>query len=419
MNRLKDKRRLKIWSAGCATGEEPYSIAMALRTAFWDIRNWNVTILGSDVNRTFLAKASTGVYTDWSFRSVPQRVKNTYFIRKGDEYKIVPEIRGMVQFSYLNLVKDAFPPALSEGAEVDVIFCRNVLMYFTPQRQAYVIDSMVKALPEDGWLIVGPAEASLVQHSDLTTVNFPGVVIFRKGIPKRAIVGSIQFTKPVEKEAPVGLNIAPLELPIPMVAKTTHAEAPIIAPVPDITPAPDSYDEALESYELGRYSEAIEKLYARLEEGSALNGEHKKTVLLLARSYANQGNLDEALEWAQKAVAEDVLDPLTHYIHGAVLLEKEEIDNAALAMTRALFLDPKLVVAQVALGTLARMQGKPKLAEKHYRVALKTLCDYEEDEIVPASEGMTAGRFMEVVLAMSRKETAKDEPRIQSCVRRI
>ena len=105
---------LRIWAAGCATGEEPYSVALTLKRVLRDLGNWNVTILATDLNRRFLKKAKQGLYTQWSFRSVPPGIQENYFIRKGDEYRILEAIRRMVKFEHLNLAKDSFPSVTND-----------------------------------------------------------------------------------------------------------------------------------------------------------------------------------------------------------------------------------------------------------------------------------------------------------------
>ena len=97
--------RLTIWSAGCATGEEPYSLAILLDRIVPDPNQWEITVLGTDINESFLERAGTGLYTEWSFRNIPQEIKQRYFRQKGRDFEIIPRIRERVRFSYLNLAK--------------------------------------------------------------------------------------------------------------------------------------------------------------------------------------------------------------------------------------------------------------------------------------------------------------------------
>src|SRR5438477_1931588 len=101
--------RLRIWSAACCTGEEPYSLAMLLHQVIPDLQNWHVTILATDINERFLQKAVTGVYGEWSFRDVPAWIKGRFFQRTREgRYSILPEIRKHVTFAHLNLVEEVY-----------------------------------------------------------------------------------------------------------------------------------------------------------------------------------------------------------------------------------------------------------------------------------------------------------------------
>ncbi len=104
-------------------------------------------ILATDLNREFLRKAAEALYTEWSFRSVPEGVKETYFSIHGDEARLLPEIKKMVHFSHHNLARDPYPFGWGETEPMDLIFCRNVIMYFTLEQQEQIINSSANALP--------------------------------------------------------------------------------------------------------------------------------------------------------------------------------------------------------------------------------------------------------------------------------
>jgi chemotaxis protein methyltransferase CheR len=123
----------------------------------------------------------------------------------------------------------------------------------------------------------------------------------------------------------------------------------------------------------------------------------EKPMALLARAYANQGKLAEAEEWCDKAVAADRLDPGLHYLRAMILQEQGKADEAVPSLKRALYLDQNFVLAHFALGSLARMNGKREDAVRHFTIALSILGACAGDEVVPASEGMTAARLREIV----------------------
>ena len=120
---------LRLWSAGCCTGEEPYSLAIACARALPDLGAWNVSILATDINPKFLAKAEAGVYSDWSFRGTPGWLRERFFSPRQDKKLVIdPTLKNLVHFGYLNLAEDAYPSLQNHTNAMDVIFCRNVLL---------------------------------------------------------------------------------------------------------------------------------------------------------------------------------------------------------------------------------------------------------------------------------------------------
>ena len=167
------EQRLRVWSAGCCTGEEAYSIAILLDRVLPAPRQWHVTILATDINPRFLKKAAEGVYGEWSFRNPPAWLKGSYFKPAGaHRYEILPRIKEMVTFAYLNLAEDVYPSLSNNTNAMDLIFCRNVLMYFAPDRVRKVIHNFHRSLLDGGRLIVSPAETSAQLFSQFESIPF-------------------------------------------------------------------------------------------------------------------------------------------------------------------------------------------------------------------------------------------------------
>src|SRR5882672_2540005 len=174
--------RLRLWSAACSTGEEPYSLAILVRQLLPDWRDWHVTILATDINERFLRKAVAGVYGEWSFRESPPGFKERYFAPTSDgRFAIAPEIRNCVSFAHMNLAQDCFPSLTIDTDSMDVIFCRNVLIYFTASHARKLAKNLRHALVDEGWLAVSPSECSQALFSRFVAVNFPGSILYRKG----------------------------------------------------------------------------------------------------------------------------------------------------------------------------------------------------------------------------------------------
>ncbi|MEP7358362.1 MAG: protein-glutamate O-methyltransferase CheR, partial [Anaerolineales bacterium] len=174
-------RMLRLWCAGCSTGEEAYSIAIVLRELVPAGQPWRITLLATDINPHSLRRAALGVYGDWSFRGMPAVLKEKYLRQRGDgQYEVIPEIRKMVTFAYLNLAEDVYPALQSNTNAMDVIFCRNVLMYFPRELRQVMAQRFYRALNDDGWLMVAAAELSERVFSGFATVRFPGAFIYQR-----------------------------------------------------------------------------------------------------------------------------------------------------------------------------------------------------------------------------------------------
>ena len=395
---------LRIWSAGCATGEEPYSIAMLLSKFLPAVQNWNITIVATDINSRSLAKASAGVYSDWSFRDTSPWIRQKYFKRTEDgHFEILPHIKRMVVFSYLNLAEDAYPWLCYHTDAMDVIFCRNVLMYFTSEQARNVVAKCHRSLVDGGWLIVSASETSPFSYSQFVTVNFPGAIYQKDRERTRKIP---LFPNRLDEEPKVSFS------PSGELADESGSQFSLsqkfLEPLPSevveqkkTTSNPTPYLEALALYERGLYTEAEEKVTTLLSR----NQDDLKAMALLARVYANQGKLADALEWSEKAIATDKLNAGCHYLHATILLEQGAWEGAGLSLQRTLYLDPHFVLAHFTLGNISLRHGTGKQTAKHFRNALSLLEAYKPEDVLPESEGITALRLAEIIRSMRYSET--------------
>jgi chemotaxis protein methyltransferase CheR len=359
-------RHLRIWAAGCCTGEEAYTIAVMLDWLIPDPTDWNITILATDFNPKFLRKAAQGVYGEWSFRNAPVWLRERYFTKhKNGRFEILPRIRKMVTFSYLNFADDVYPSLLNNTTGMNVIFCRNVMMYFTEQRTKQVVSHFYRTLVDGGWLIVSPTEASNTLLSPFTPVAFPGAVLYRKMVDieslRHASTPPVPFL-PAACEVPLSMEpeheavVAALSIPPHTATKTSQQPAP----------PPDG----------------------------------REMPSRMARSCANQGQLDEALTWCGKAIAADRLNPLHHYLGATILQELGQHEAAIQALMRTLYIDPGFVLAHFALGNLHQSQGRYREAQRHFGNVLPLLRNHPSEAILPEADGLTAGRLAEITATL-------------------
>ncbi|MCL5267334.1 MAG: tetratricopeptide repeat protein [Bacteroidetes bacterium] len=398
--RKNNDRRIRIWSAGCCTGEEPYSIALSVSKLIPDWEDWNITILATDINPRFLKKASDGVYGEWSFREASLLIKEDYFNKTRDNrFEILPSIKKMVRFSYLNLAEDAYPSLLNDTNGMDIIFCRNVLMYFTPERAKKVIRNFYRSLVEGGWLIVSPSEASHVLYPQFATVNFPGAILYRKDIGSPGGVRTPDLLVPPDIEKRNVRSVFQIEVAPERQSDviSTDESTEIIAIEAEghrqTESDPQSYKEILALYEQGSYEQAEQKIIGLLP----VHSNDAKLMALLARVYANQGKLAEACKWSKRANELDKLNPAYRYLLATILQEQGQLDAAKDSFRQALYLDQNFVLVHFALGNLAHRQGKSDEAKKHFQNAVAILASYRQDEILQESDGLTAGRLREII----------------------
>ncbi len=330
-------RMIRIWSAGCCTGEEAYSIAILLDGLIPDIEQWTITILGTDINPRFLARAHQGIYSEWSFRGVDPNIKETYFTKHEDKkFEIVARIKKMVTFSYHNLAADPFPSVLAQTNAMDIIFCRNVLMYFNAESVAKVMTSFHRSLMDDGWMVASSVEVSPMIFTPFVYAGIADAPLYRKTLHTEL--------------APLPYFLVPIP---PPPAESTPVLTTNPPPIVDI-------DRALLLYEQGRYGEATDRLTSLL----STDPDNDKAMVLLARCYANQGRLAEARHWCQQALTIDKLAPAHHYLMAMILQERGEMTEASAALKRALFPGFKLRPGAFLAGHLGagRRKSRPSQA---------------------------------------------------------
>jgi chemotaxis protein methyltransferase CheR len=404
-------RRLRIWSAGCCTGEEPYSVAIALLRGLPDLGDWDVTVLATDVNPRFLHKARDGLFGQWSFRDLSEEFKDRYFTRtKQGRYQILPQIRKMVRFDYLNLARDVYP-ALANGTNaMDLILCRNVLIYFEPEWIPDLVRKLCHSLVDEGWLMVGAAETPYATCDGLSPVHFPGAILFQKRPRPRPD----NPPRPMDSAVPQAANSAPLVWPLPSSLATLPAGPPgalgsvainaqhgAVSPTEPL-PEPSALAEAARLYDEGCYAEVMENLRQGIARGTA----GPEVFALAIHASANLGDMDEALRYCRQAISADKLNPGFHYLAATILQERGDLAEAAASLRRAIFLDPDFALAHFMLGLLASRRGKAEEERRHLDNALRTLRDWPAEKVLPWSEGITVARLAQTVTALRDKESA-------------
>lgn len=369
-------RTITIWSAGCCTGEEPYSIAIILHQLLPQHENWKIIIKGTDINPVFLEKAKAGLYKKWALRNVSEEILKRYFFKKNEElYELIPAIRTQVEFCCSNLVEGNLQ------GKMDLILCHNVLIYFSTKEINKIIEGFYKNLSDSGWLSVSAIEAPFVKQPKFSLYHFDRAIFFKK-------------------EAP--LPLAPALIPAQSKALTIRQPIEEMAAVPRA----NQYERALSFYKKKNYQAVINLLEPQLlayEEKSNEKIEIKnylQELILLISTYSNQGELEKGLEWCEKGLKREKLESKLHYMHALIKQEQREPAAAVASLKKAIFIDPYSVLAFYMLGSIEKEQGNREAARRALQIALK-LCEKKspiESLIIGEEEEFTVDSLKEHIL---------------------
>lgn len=176
--RKSGQKKLHIWSAGCSTGEEPYTLAIILyETLKTDISNWDIKITANDLSEAVLHAARRGIYNEYALRTTPKEMVDKYFIKEGNIYKIKPELKKLIYFSQINL---SDKEQLKRVEKSQIVFCRNVIIYFDDDMKRKVINAFYDNLQPDGVLIIGHSESLHNISRAFQLEHHKGTILYRK-----------------------------------------------------------------------------------------------------------------------------------------------------------------------------------------------------------------------------------------------
>lgn len=342
--------RLNIWSAGCATGEEPYSIAITLQENIPDLQRWAVQLVGTDINLRALQAAQDGIYRRWAFRHTSTDFQSRYFDPAVGGIQLKSSIRKMVSFRHHNLL--TAPPLTS----LDVIFCCNVLIYFRQAAVEYIETMLYDALVPGGWLVLGQAEMLRFGRDRWTTHIFPDAVAYQK---------------PATPGTPTKKHTRPLPAAVATASSTT----------------PPTYSDAVQAVRRKDYDSADRILSKILEQNPTYAPAH----VLIGSIFANRQALPEAHLHLDRALRLDSLQADAHYLRGLLHLELGKADAAREALRAALYCKRGHTLAAMILGHLHAQRGENDRARHIWEEALHVLSGLAPDMPVSDISDITAG----------------------------
>lgn len=388
--------QIRIWCAGCSSGEEPYTIALIFKEHFPELLDWNITILATDINPNAIQKAKKGEYTEWSFRDTDINLKNKYFMSSGKNWIISPEIKKMVTFTCLNLASNSYPSNLTNTEEMDVVFCRNVMMYFTPEMILDVSRKFFHSITKNGWFITSQVELSDEYFSNFERVPFEQGIYYRKSDETREIA---EIPPANSRERPPDYNrkLGNVKVALNKQNRKTSNKNLSYNTLPGKIALNNSDPENL--FLTGKYLECIEYCLTMIE-SARLNNE---IFTLLVKSYSNAGLVKGAEEVIESIILKNHATPEMYYIYANFLKERNKVEQAEAILKKVIYLNHNHILAHLMLGELFEKSQKQHLAIKYYKNILGLLENLHESEIIPESDGLSVGGINALVLSRINK----------------
>ncbi|HEY3304810.1 MAG TPA: CheR family methyltransferase [Candidatus Binatia bacterium] len=376
------EKTLRIWSAGCSTGEEPYSLAILLYEKFPALLlPWEIDILATDIDLEALEHAERGLYRPWSFRGVdPELIRKYWRPVKKESRRVDDRVRSLVKFRPLNLESDPYPAASNGTKDLDIIFCRNVTIYFRPHTIKKILSRFHQCLNEGGFLVTGAAEYSQASYRHFEARVFPETIVYQKPSPQAAAHSpgplALVWTAPLPRPAP--------QAPI----KKIHRPAAVEPNRPD-----DPVVKAVALISQGEVDAALVLLAAEAEK----NPRDSSVCFLLGQLAADRHHLGEASYWLQRTVTLDPLNLGAHYFMGLLWMEEGKTDDALAAMKKTVYIDPNFALGHFYLGKIHKAQGKTHQARRNFAVVKSLLASAPLSDHLPGAEGITSRQLLTLV----------------------
>ena len=356
LKRKKASKELRIWSAGCANGAEPYSLAILLaRELAEHIAGWQIRIYATDLNRSFLTQAAAGKFRAWALRSTPDDVKLDCFTQEGRTWSIHPRYKQWISFHQLNLVGTQFSTPADAGTLFDLILCRNVMLYFTPEVRHRLVGNFYRLLESQGWLVVGGSEHDSETYKAFRSLDSFGAKLYQK----------VLVPQPPMKRAPEPRLFPPVDAVPPPSLLATPVE-PAREPPPEV-PRPD-----------------MEGLL----------------------QFADRGDWQSAAEYGHRLLAQDPLSPASHF-YQALIFENLGVPAASeRSLRQAIYLDRNFALAHYHLGLALKRAHKIPGAERSFGNVLKVLAGMPDDAMLTAGSGVTVTALKELAKMHLEKSSA-------------
>jgi len=412
-------KSIRIWSAGCSRGDEPYSIAIAMMEVLPFYEEWSISILGTDINRNGLACAKEAIYGEKDIGHLPKEYLDKYFKIRGSTYHLNSDVRKLVQFEYHNLVKDPF---IHESMQnIDLVFCRNVTIYFDFQTTRRVIDNFYNCLAEEGHLFLGHTETLWQITNKFERIEFPQTFIYKKGlslvqedamkpfvavpeikiedltlstapiptfearVKKRRFLRQAQDTEfyrsagsTLSEPPPSGWGVEGLTA-----LKETGAQKSFF--LQELRSGPQEKPEPFGQIETPCDQTSLSSPHNII----AQDKNHILTCLTNATILANEAKYKEAADILAKIIEVDNLSVEAYYLLGVLSYKSGDLKEAETQFRKVIYVTPDSVLAYFNLGNIYLYQRKFSEAAREFKNAIRLSEIKPKDEQVRFCEDFT------------------------------
>jgi chemotaxis protein methyltransferase CheR len=394
MEKNRQSRTLKIWSAGCSTGEEPYGISMLLTENFPQLKNWKIDILATDINKRSLRSAREGIYGRRAVRFVEPNYLKRYFTQVAGLNAVKPEVKQPVRFEYLNL-KDRFPSSIQAAPTgFDIIFCRNVMIYFETETTRQIVDRFADSLNPGGYLLLGHSETLQNISKRFQRRHYERSFFYQLTSQKKEDVKHEVTDQPEIAEPVVAVNVN--------AGKTVcDEEKPNVVNRADLVAGSNSdsglsIEQLFENAESAFYREdfsAAENDYTAVLDRQP---SHLGALIGKGLSRANQGDYAAASKFCAEAEKIDDLSPDVYFLRGMISDMESRSTDAIIEYQKVLWLDPCFIVAHYALYRLYRQGGDQVASRRALLNSVRCLEKTPPSAQIHFSGGMTREVFLEL-----------------------
>jgi chemotaxis protein methyltransferase CheR len=370
-------RPIRVWSAGCSTGQEAYSIAIALLEGIPPSEGLEFEVLATDISNLALDTARVGVYPPRALRNVDPQLLDRYFIPCEGGYRVSNRVKDCVKYEYLNLVKEPFPLAVLSPC--DVVFCENVTIYFKVESTRRVIQNFYDVLDEGGSLFLGYSETLWQIPNEFALRELDDTFVYQKPPPTGATAPPIAGSGgPAPAVAPAPVVAPAPRRPFTPAARPTRNLAPVAARPPR---RKYSVEEATALYEGRCFEEALMAVEGVLS--TAPND--RRANLLAAKLRADREEVGPALRHCRRALDADPLLEEGHYLMGVLQMRAGECEGAAESLSRVIYLNSsghRSALSHFHLAGLHTDAERWESAVREYRNALRLLERFPKEELV-------------------------------------